>query len=277
MKSLVIATLALGITAAVAQPQGVVIKSSSKDVASGKVDRGMVMYVQGGMARIENVDDRGRVKDFTIFRDSTFWDVDPSSRTFTRMDKATMIQMAQMANARLEQMKTQMASMPPERRAMVQQMINHLEGKDGTDAAESKVEWKDAGQTEHVGQFTCHDWNEMRGDAISTQFCVTAWSAVPAGDQLAITMKRVSAFVQDMMSAAPFPAMTKSLAQKNPMAFAATHGFPVVTRDFEGGKAYTEDVVSSVEPQVIDAGKFEIPKGFKEKSALSEMGNPGGH
>jgi hypothetical protein len=43
-------------------------------------------------------------------------------------------------------------------------------------------------------------------------------------------------------------------------------GFPVRTRELSGGKADSEDVVTSIEKQSLPADKFAIPKGFTQTS-----------
>jgi hypothetical protein len=278
MKSLIVTTLALGLFASGAAAQGVVIHGSSKDLATGKVTTELT-YVQNGMARMENLDAQGKLTDYTIFRDQTFWDVDVSEKTYKRIDKAGMQQAMQQVNAMMAQMKANMANMPADRRAMMQQMLDRLQGKGGeATAAAMKPIWKDDGKTEQVGSFSCHDWSTEVAGTVDSQMCVTPWSSVPNGDQISQVMHQAKALLEDMISLSPFPAVTKQLEEQSPMAFAAEHGLPVVSRDYVGGKPLTEDTVTGVEKQSIDASKFEVPKGYKEKPLFTpeDLGGPGG-
>lgn len=274
MRQLMMATLAIGLGAAGAAAQGVVIRSSSKDLPSGNEDKAEVIYVQGGLVRQEDLDGKGRVTDFSIIRDGALWDVDPQDRTYKKLDKAAFQQLAAQMNGMMAAMKGRMAAMPPEQQAMVKKMLAGLQSPDAA-AALPKRTWTDAGKTEQVGGYTCHLWESRDGIEIDEQYCVTPWNSVKGGDAMLAAFKNADALIQDLESTSPFPALTKALASHD-MAFAESHGFPVVVRHFSGGKPFSEDVVESVDQASIPADKFEIPKGFKEVPAMNLKNMNGG-
>ncbi len=286
MKSLVIATLALGIVSGdvtaqsqartLATPQGVVIQMTRQDLPSGKPSPSGSIYIQGGMLREDHVDGRGHIDSYSVIRDGAIWDVNTQARTYEKMDKATMQQEAARLNTMLSGMKAQMASMPPERRAMVQKMIDRFEGNAGAEAM-PQVTFVDAGKDETSGSYRCHVWEMRVGDQADMQYCVVPWSSVPGGDQAEAAWKQVTAMTKDMMSAVSLPGLSR-MANDRMKAFSDPHGFPVVTRQISDGKPMSEEVVTSIQQQSIPADRFEIPKGFKQVSPMDDMGGmgPGG-
>jgi len=74
-------------------------------------------------------------------------------KTYVEINKAQMEQMSGQMNSAMAQMQEQMKNMPPEQRAMVEQMMQGR-GMPGPAAAAPKVEYRQAG-TDKVGQWTC--------------------------------------------------------------------------------------------------------------------------
>ncbi len=273
MKSLLAAVLTLSLSTTVASAQGVVIQLASREFPSGKETPSGTIYIQGGIMREDDVDGSGHVTGFSIIRNSVMWMVDTEARTYQKIDKASMQQAAATIKAMMEGMKTRMANMPPERRAMMQQMMDRYEGK-AAPAPGSAITFVDAGKDETSGSYTCHIWEMRLGDEAETQYCVVPWSSVPGGDQAEAAWKEVMATMRDMISEVPFPGLAKEMDERSKM-FVDPHGFPVMTRHMESGQPLSEDVVTSIEEQSIPADRFEIPKGYEETSPLKDIGGMG--
>ena len=60
------------------------------------------------------------------------------------------------------------------------------------------------------------------------------------------------------------PASPKPASDRNTIdIFSQIDGFPVVTRDFEGGELESETVLESVTERDLDPDAFEPPKGYR--------------
>lgn len=249
--------LMLALTTAAAAEAGVVIQTADRD-SSGKQSDKETMYVQNGALRIDRLDERGHVTTFSLIRDDVVWDVDVQKRTYSKLDKAAM-------KARLDEgqqrMKAMAAQMPPERRAMFEQAMQKMQ------AAHHDYTWTDTGATEHVGQYSCRVWEGKRDNKVQRQDCVVAFSSLPGGDELAATLRKAAATAQEIASANP---MMAKVTQEMFSGFQKFNGWPVLTRHMAGGKSHREEVVKSIERQSLPADKFEIPKGFTEKSFAKE-------
>ncbi len=83
------------------------------------------MYVQNGLGRF--VDPEGRA---TLIKGDTLYIVDDADKSYIAFDKATMEQLAKKISAQMEQMKEQLAKLPPEQRAQMEQMMPGMSGGD---------------------------------------------------------------------------------------------------------------------------------------------------
>ena len=75
------------------------------------------MYVQNGLGRF--VDAGGRA---TLIKNGTLYIIDDADKSYIAFDKATMEKLAKKINAAMAQMKDQLAKLPPEQRAQMEQI-----------------------------------------------------------------------------------------------------------------------------------------------------------
>jgi hypothetical protein len=246
--------LALGLAAATTAGAGVVMHMAEKDLASGKQSDHEVWYLQGGMMRVDTLDDRGHIRRMSMLRDSAIWEFDVEKRTYSKLDKAAM--QAQMAYAN-DKMKEMMAKMPPERRAQMEQAMKNMQ-----QPKHHEYTWTDAGRSDRAGPYSCHVWEGRHDNKVSEEVCVAPTGSLPGGDELVATMRQALTVVRDVMSGTPMAGAAFSDFAKR---YEQMNGFPVLTRHMSNGKAYRETLVTAVDRQAVPGDKFEIPKGFTEK------------
>jgi hypothetical protein len=231
---------------------GVVVHMGAKASADGAAKNQQVLYAQDGLLRVDKLDDQGRVRDFTLIRDGAIWDVDTQKHTFRKFDKSAV---ATQQNELSDRMKAMMQSMPPERRAMVEQRLKAME-KETHD-----YQLTDAGRSEHVGAYTCEIWQAVRDGKPITEYCVVPKVSLTGGDELVTATHRASVIAADVASAAPQMARAISPVYK---MYGKLDGFPVMTRHISAGEAREETVVTGIEKKALPADQFAIPKGFTE-------------
>ena len=120
MRMLAFLTIALASTAASA---GVYIESHQVELGEKPAPPPQVskIYFDGGRMRSNDADGDG-----AIFKNQTIYALDAENKTYTSVDKAAMDRMGgQLAEAR-KKMEAQLAGMPPERRAMMEQMMEQM-------------------------------------------------------------------------------------------------------------------------------------------------------
>ena len=91
--------------------------------AQGAVTESVKLYAQSGKIRMQDIGDSSGQEMSMIFVGKEFIVVDHSDKSYVVMDEAMVEEMGVKVNAAMEQMRAQLADMPPEQRAMVEQMM----------------------------------------------------------------------------------------------------------------------------------------------------------
>jgi len=230
---------------------GVVVHMSKGN--ADKSARQEVLYAQDGLLRVDEVDDKGQVHEFTLIRDGAIWEVDTQKRTFTKLDKAAI---AGKHGEMEQQMQEAIASMPPEQRAMVEQRMKAMQQQ------KHDFELTDTGRSEHVGSYACKVWQATRDGKPMTEYCIAPKGSLAGGDELVAATHKAATIVNEVMSGAP--SMTRGALSPTYKLYAKMDGFPVSTKHVMGGQSREESTVTSIEKKSLAADQFAIPKGYIE-------------
>ena len=214
------------------------------------------LWFDGGRMRSENGSKgEGAV---AIFKNKAMYILDPKTKSYRIIDKATVDQMAsRLADAR-KKLEASMKDMPPERRAMMEKMMGQMGGA-GT--APKRV-LKNTGRSETVGGIKCAVWEASEAGKKAEELCAAAPGAVPGGDEMMKTLKEVA----DM-----FKGFTQNLGGGNRAENAwrdleTINGVPIMTRSFDdGGKVTSENRLNVARKESVAASQFEVPAGYTEK------------
>jgi hypothetical protein len=247
MRALTLATVALlfSLTA----HAGSVLKMDTKDSA-GKTQPFETYYAQDGMLRIDRLDAHGGINRTTLVRDGVVWEINPAERTYTRVDPASLGQFAGDSSSRME---ARIASLPPEKRAMMEARMAQMKQKSAT----TQFTFADTGRSDHAGQYACHVWEEQRNGKPFARYCVVPAASLPAGGELETALKKATATAGQIIASVPMmAAQAEHLTRLGQM-----NGFPASSRVGEGD----EHVLSSAQAQSLPADKFAIPKDFTER------------
>ena len=245
----VFAAITLALLFSLSAYAGSVLKMDAKDSA-GKTQPFETYYAQDGMLRIDRLDAHGGITGTTLVRDGVIWKIDPVERTFTRVDSASLGQMAGGASDRMQAM---LANMPPEKRAMMEAHLAQMKQKSAT----TQFTFTDTGRSDHAGQYACRVWEEQRSGKPFAQYCVVPAASLPAGGELETALKKATATAGQIVASVPMLApQAEHLTRLGQM-----NGFPASSR-VGGGE---EHVLSAAQAQSLPADKFAIPKDFTEK------------
>jgi hypothetical protein len=264
MKRIVIAIA--GVLAAQAASAGVYVELVNHDVKTDKTELSQKMYVQGGNGRF--VDDGGRA---SLIKGDTMYVIDDSDQTYIVFDKATMEQLAKQISVAMERMKEQLAKMPPEQRAQMEQMMGKVPGMGG-EGQKWVVEAVDTGKSDKVDGRGCRIWDVKRNGELDDQLCVVPYSALPGKEDLQAMFQKFARVFEEMAKSVP---MLSGMMSNEFSAQNKVNGFPVRSRGYENGKLGDEEQLVKVwREEAIPASMFEIPAGYKPKKM--PMG-PGAH
>jgi hypothetical protein len=225
------------------------------------------MWFEGGRMRTENGGTgEGAV---AIFKDQAMYVLDPKSKSYRKIDKATIDQMsAKLAEAR-KQMEAAMAGMPPERRAMMEKMMGQMGGGAGPQAPKRVL--KNTGRTETVAGIKCTVWEASVAGQKEEELCAAPPGAVPGGDEMMKTLRQVGEMLKGFTQG--FGANSKADNAWRDMD--TINGVPILTRDFDGGKVTNETRLNVARKESVAAAQFEVPAGYTEKKITFGPGAPG--
>jgi len=253
-----IALIAGGLLAAQAAFAGVYVETVDQNLATKATSLKQKMYVQGGVGRFIDADGRG-----SLIKGDTMYMIDDQDKSYIVFDKATMLQLANKMNSEMEKLKARMATMPPEQRAQMEQMMGGAGAMLGENGKKWTVEVTDTGKSDKVDGRTCKIWDVTRNGELDEQICVVPYSALPGKENFQAVFANFSKVFDEMSKAVP---MLAGMLGNEFAAQQKTNGYPVRQQAYEGGKLSSEvTVVKTWREEAVPASMLEIPAGYKQK------------
>jgi hypothetical protein len=163
-----------------------------------------------------------------------------------------------------EQMKAQLAKMPPEQRARMEAtMLGAMTGEEPKVPVFTFEKSKSAARK--VNGFSCQDYAMKRDGKAYGEGCFMTWKdAGMTAEDFKNTMLRA------MPTAATVGPMAHAFEQQT-----NAPGFPVYRKvTDEQGTVMSESTLKTLSKTAMDAANFELPKGYEEKSMSSAMQRP---
>jgi hypothetical protein len=235
---------------------GVYVERVEHNLATGTTKLAQKMYVQDGSGRFVN--DEGQS---SIIKGDAMYIIDDSEKSYIMVDKATMAQLGKEVGATMDRVKEQLAKLPAEQRAKMEQAMGLKADAGGTTA---KVEAVDLGKTDKVDGRTCKLWDIKRNGELDEQICVVPFSALPGQENIQAVFAKFAKTFEDMATSIP---MLQGMMSNEFEALEKVGGFPVRSRPYEGGRlAPVEDLVKVWREEAIPASMFEVPAGYTQKT-----------
>jgi Domain of unknown function (DUF4412) len=246
--------MAFGALLAQTATAGVYVEMVDHDIKIGGTTLAQKIYVQNGNGRF--VDAEGHA---TLIKNGTFYIIDDTDKTYVMFDKATMEQLAKKIGAAMEKMKAQLAQLPPEQRAQMEQMRPGLSGSD----SKWRVEVADTGKSDNVDGRNCRLWDVKRDGKLDDQICVVPYADLPGKENFQAMFANFAKVFEEMAKSVPMLAgmMTNEFSAQSKI-----NGYPVRSRRYTDGKLGDDEQLLKVwREEAIPATTFEIPAGYKQK------------
>jgi hypothetical protein len=192
--------------------------------------------------------------------------VNVENKSYMEMTKAEMEQMGQQINGALAQMQEQLKNVPPEQRALVEQMMRARGGQVAAAPQPAKIEYRKTG-SDKVGQWSCTAYDGYRG-----QEKVAAVCAVDPKD-LGVTPAdfEITRQLQEFMKTLAPQAADRivALGKAEDQGFA---GIPIRRTQFKNGAVDSVSELTEFQRQAFPASTFEVPSGFRKESMAGGRG-----
>jgi len=266
MKCVVIASVLFVLIGSAAR-SGVVIEMEIKDSQSKGEAATDTIYADGKMLRMESRDDGDGGTTSMIFRDDRMLVCEHDKKRCRSIDKRDIDELSEEIGGAMEQMKEEMAKLPPEQRAMMEKMMNgRMPGVMGQDPAPRRIE---KGATEQIGDYACVNHTLYSGDDRLWEVCAGEESTGPFAEAMEAfrAMSDFTEQLREMAMQSPFGNMIETPF----MELEAIGGVPIRVRTFADGRLQSESTLKSVTRRDLESTLFETPVGYKTKSLADEI------
>lgn len=259
---LTIATLSatLLLTATLANA-GVVMEMITRNASGQEVDRAKI-YAQSKKVRMEQVG-TGEADAAMVFLGDEFLYLNHRDKSYIVMDQAMLDKVSDQVNAAMKELEAQLASMPPEQRAMVEQMMKgRMQGMLAQqDEATPALRVEALGDGEWQS-YDCKQYAVFEGGVKTQEVCAAALDEIEGSGEFIEAFRNMAAYIEKMTKSMPM--ISKN--QVNPgELMAQIQGFPVHTIEYESGKVVREMSLDSVNEQEIDESLFAAPEGYRRE------------
>jgi len=265
MHALSIAVLLL---AAAPLSAGVALDMVTKD-PSGQTIEAMKVYAQAGKIRMDGVGQPADEQMSMIFLGEEFLVLDHGNQTYIVVDAAMIAEVGSKMEAAMQKMEAQLANMPPEQRAMVEEMMpgqmQGLMGAKSETRIPPRVDKIGAGQWESK---PCTQYAVYKGAEKTQEICAAPLDEIEGVREAMSAFESMAGFMNTLSESMPEP-MASAMAE-NPMELIdQIDGFPVRRVDFSYGQIVSETTLEGVVEQVLDESLFAIPADYTQQDPFA--------
>lgn len=252
MKRLIAILVSCSVTLLATAHAGVVMNLVSKNSA-GTVTSQIVISADGDKVRMDQQGDSTSI----IFLGAGMLILDHSEQVYIVMDDAMIDQLT----GAIREMEAQLAAMPPEQRAMVQQMMQGGMMPGAEKPPTPRLESLGSGSW---GDYSCRQYAMYEADAKVGEFCAAAFGDIKGGEEVMTAVMGMMDYMQKIIDA--MPSNMASMIGDNPFDFISDiDGFPVRSLTYEAGKLIEETTLESVTEADLAADLFVAPANYRKQ------------
>ncbi len=240
---------------------GVVMDMVTHDASGAETERSKI-YAQSAKIRMEQGGD-GADGTSMIFLGEEFLYVNHRDKSYIVMDEAMLDQVSAKMNEAMREMEAQLAGMPPEQRAMVEQMMKgQMKGMMGPQAEKAPAPRIEAMGNGEWNSQPCREYAVFEENAKIQQVCAAGLDDVEGSDEVIGAFRNMAAYITKMTEAMPMMAGD----HPNPSDLMdQIDGFPVHTIDYENGAVVRETLLDSVVERELEDSMFAVPDGYRRQ------------
>ena len=251
----------ISLTLPLASQAGVALDMVTKDMSGTEKERSQI-YAQDGFLRLDSDGGPFAADVSLIFDGSRFLVMDHGEKTYIIMDEAMLTRMTDKMSEAMEQMKAELARLPPEQRAMAEQMMSaQMQGMMGSAEPAPPPRVEATGSAEWGGR-ACTTYDVFENDIKTQEICAAPLDQIEGAAEMMDTFQGMAGFVKKLSESLPGP-LGSSFNQHPGMVAELIEGFPIHTVEFRMGEPDSEVSMESIREEALAAAKFEVPDGYK--------------
>ena len=245
---------------------GVVMEMVTRDTAGQETDRTRI-YAQSKMIRMEQVvEDEAGPENTMIFLGNEFLYVNHEDKSYIVMDESMVNDVSARISDAMKEMEAELANMPPEQRAMVEQMMKgRMQGtteQQKAPSAEPRIESVGSGNWQ---SYKCREYAVFVGQEKIQDICAADLDDVDGADEAVEAFRGMAAYMQKMTESMP----TMAEDPMNPgKLMSEIDGFPVHTMDYKNGEVTGDVSLDSVTEKNLEPSLFAAPAGYRREDRI---------
>lgn len=261
-------SLSVGLTCLPAGFAGVVFEVETRefDYSPPRTEMSTI-YAEALSLKMETGQQGGGKTDEMIFRGERreMVVVDHGNRSYMVIDKQFVTNMMGQLQQMAGQMQGVLDSVPPEQRALVDQMMKNPQTQ-GRLPTRPKPVVRNTGKRATVYGYPCVLVTISRQGRKERDVWVTDWNNIKGSRELAATFDSMSDFTQELISAIPMQGQSP-MRENAFMTIRQMGGFPVATREYrDDGSLESETALRSAKRLSINPSVFAPPAGYQADS-----------
>ena len=194
--------------------------------------------------------------------------IDHEVQQYYVIDQAMMNRMATQVSDAMQQMQQALEAMPPEQRALAEQMMQR-QMQPAEAPAKPPVTLSKTGETDEIAGYDCEYYDVMQESRKIRDLCVTTWEEIEEGRQVAAAMMQVADFFESMREAFAGAGGLDVMDRQQEMFsyMEQLQGYPVLSRDYDAtGKMTMESRLQSAGHVEVAEALFEPPNGYTQQA-----------
>lgn len=231
--------------------------------ASGKETGRLNFLAEADKIRMDDKSDGSR--NSMIFLGDSFIVLDHERKNYFVMDEAFVNEVSAEMSDAMKEMEKQLASLPPDQRAMAEQMMKGRMGQmmgQQQEAPAPRVESMGAGNWQ---DFDCEKFAVYEGGEKTQELCAAKLSDIDGAAEMMQAFRGMASFITKMVESMP---MRANVGVNPGELMDQIQGFPVHTIDYSNGTAVGETSLESITEQDLDDGLFAVPDGYKREDPM---------
>lgn len=235
---------------------------------SGQEQRHTKIYAQSNMIRMDEIVS-SKSKGSMIFLNQKFLYLDHEQKQYMVIDKTMLDQVSAQISKAMAEMEKQLAGMPPEQRAMVEQMMKGqmqgMMGKSSSPQPAPRVESIGSGEWQ---SYDCEKFAVFEAGRKTQEVCAADLVEIDGIEDVMEGFRGMTAYIEKMAESMPMMANDGF----NPgEVLALVNGFPVHIIDFANGKIVAESSLESVTEKDLEPELFTAPVGYTRMDPLGGL------
>ena len=202
-------------------------------------------------------------KNTVIFRSDkeVLWVINTADNSYTEMTKQDIKKIKGRMDEAMSMMQEQMKKMPPEQRAMMEQM---MKGKAMPMPAQPEKEvYKKVASGVMAGKWKCDKYEGYRNGQLTEEVWTTSWKSLGIEQKDFRVMQSMGEFMSEL---SPDAASKFNVGSDEWEENQGYPGVPVRKISYSMGKKVSQNEIQEVKKKKIDSSLFELPKGLTKQS-----------